>query len=33
MPKGPILMSPESMIDSFKTEVINKKSEVNFFIK
>eukprot|EP00828_Plagiopyla_frontata_P043560 TRINITY_DN6833_c0_g1_i1.p1 TRINITY_DN6833_c0_g1~~TRINITY_DN6833_c0_g1_i1.p1 ORF type:complete len:154 (-),score=32.58 TRINITY_DN6833_c0_g1_i1:100-561(-) len=27
MPNGPILMSPESMIDSFKTEVIHKKSE------
>ena len=28
MPNGPLLMSPESMIDSFKTEVILKKSEV-----
>ena len=30
MPIGPLLMSPESMIDSFKTEVIHKKSEVFF---
>jgi len=30
MPNGPVFMSPESMIDSFKTELILKKSEVYF---
>lgn len=32
LPPGPVIMSPDRLISSFKREVIHKKPEVNFQI-